>query len=182
MVHRITTKELLGESLRELANRRSLDKITVKEIAQNCGITSATFYNHFKDKYELIAWILNRQMEEIYSGYAEGNNSWKQTIINMVNVIYHDRVFYKNAFANTSGQNSFIVSTHSHSIGLLIDIVRERAGSNFNEELTFFVEFYLRATSVTIMEWILAGCDIPPACLAEYFYQAIPAALQPYLI
>lgn len=45
----------MGESVRELAAQRSLDKITVKEIAQNCGVTSATFYNHFRDKYDLIA-------------------------------------------------------------------------------------------------------------------------------
>lgn len=60
----------MGESVRELAAQRSLDKITVKEIAQNCGVTSATFYNHFKDKYDLIAWVLNEQMEQMNTPFS----------------------------------------------------------------------------------------------------------------
>ncbi len=181
MIRKQTTKELLAESVRELASRRPLDKVSVKEIAENCGITTATFYNHFKDKYELIAWILNYQMEEVYSRYAEGREPWKQTILSMVSILYQDRAFYRNAFANTSGQNSFVFSTHSHSIELLTEIVRRKAGDGFTDELEFFIKFYLRGTSVTIMEWILGGCKTAPDQLAEYFLQAMPAALQPYL-
>ena len=35
--------------------KKSIDKITVKDITENCGYSSATFYRHFKDKYDLIA-------------------------------------------------------------------------------------------------------------------------------
>ena len=53
---RKTAKEILAESFRELAEKKSIDRITVKDIAQNCGYSSATFYRQFKDKYDLIAW------------------------------------------------------------------------------------------------------------------------------
>jgi hypothetical protein len=33
----LTTKDMLAESLKELLTRRSLDKITVKDIVENCG-------------------------------------------------------------------------------------------------------------------------------------------------
>lgn len=181
MIRKQTTKELLGESVRELAAQRSLDKITVKEIAQNCGVTSATFYNHFRDKYDLIAWVLNEQMEQVYMAYAEGKETWPQTILSMIHVLYDGRSFYRNAFANTSGQNSFVFSTHSHSIDLLTEIVRQKAGAQFTDDLAFFVEFYLRGTSITVMEWILGGCKTPPEQLADYFMRAMPAPLQPYL-
>ena len=156
-------------------------KYRSKRLRKNCGVTSATFYNHFKDKFDLIAWILNDQMEEVYSGYAQGRETWKQTIRSMVDILYHDRVFYRNAFANTTGQNSFVFSTHSHSIDLLTDIVRRKAEERFTDELDFFIKFYLRGTSVTIMEWVLEGCKTTPDQLTEYFFQAMPSALQPYL-
>ena len=47
MIIRQTTKELLAASLQELAQNKSIDKITIREIAQNCQLTSTTFYNHF---------------------------------------------------------------------------------------------------------------------------------------
>ena len=30
---------------------------TIKEITDKCGLKRQTFYNHFKDKYDLIKWI-----------------------------------------------------------------------------------------------------------------------------
>ena len=47
---RKTAKELLAESFRELAEQKSVDKITVREIAENCGYSPATFYRQFRDK------------------------------------------------------------------------------------------------------------------------------------
>ena len=49
---RKTAKEILADSFHELAEDRQIDKITVREIAANCGYSSATFYRQFRDKYE----------------------------------------------------------------------------------------------------------------------------------
>ena len=45
MIARLSTKELLAESLKELAKFKAVDKITIKELTKNCGLTSPTFYN-----------------------------------------------------------------------------------------------------------------------------------------
>ena len=62
---RKTTKEILAESFRELAEGKSVDKITVQEIVNNCDYSTATFYRHFKDKYDLIAWDYARKTAAI---------------------------------------------------------------------------------------------------------------------
>ncbi|MCR4647188.1 MAG: TetR family transcriptional regulator [Oscillospiraceae bacterium] len=54
---RKTTEELLAGSFLELAQTKRIDKITITEITNNCGMSQPTFYNHFKDKYDLIVWI-----------------------------------------------------------------------------------------------------------------------------
>ena len=51
----MTAREVLAESFRELAMEKSIERITVREIAENCEYSSATFYRHFRDKYDLIA-------------------------------------------------------------------------------------------------------------------------------
>lgn len=60
MIVQKTTKEILAESIQELAASKSVEKITIKEITQNCGMTSTTFYNHFSDKYELLGFIMSQ--------------------------------------------------------------------------------------------------------------------------
>ena len=54
---RKTAKEILSDSFRELAETKSVDKITVRDITENCGYSPATFYRQFKDKYDLVEWI-----------------------------------------------------------------------------------------------------------------------------
>ena len=62
---RKTAKEILTASFQELAATKSIDKITIKEIADNCGYSPATFYRNFRDKYDLIAWEHARAVAEI---------------------------------------------------------------------------------------------------------------------
>ena len=47
---RKTAKEILTASFQELAAGKSIDKITIQEIVDNCGYSPATFYRNFKDK------------------------------------------------------------------------------------------------------------------------------------
>ena len=48
------TKEMLAESLMKLLARRTLDKITIQDIVDDCGYNRQTFYYHFHDIYDLI--------------------------------------------------------------------------------------------------------------------------------
>ena len=61
---RKTAKEILAESFMELAAARDIEKITIKDITDNCGYSPATFYRQFKDKYDLIAWDYAKEVEQ----------------------------------------------------------------------------------------------------------------------
>ena len=41
--------QLLAKSLKEIAVRRPVEKITIKEITDKAGVIRPTFYNHFQD-------------------------------------------------------------------------------------------------------------------------------------
>ena len=62
MVSRLGGKELIEQSLTELLGKKSIEDITVREIAQNCGISSRAFYNHFHDKHEAASAVYTRYM------------------------------------------------------------------------------------------------------------------------
>lgn len=48
------TERAIRESFMKLLNERPLDKITVREIAADCGISRNTFYYHYRDIYDLL--------------------------------------------------------------------------------------------------------------------------------
>lgn len=57
-----STKELIHASVLELLENRSVAKITVKDIAENCGITPRTFYHYYPDKNAAINAIYTEHM------------------------------------------------------------------------------------------------------------------------
>ena len=62
MIKRLVGKELIEQSLLELLEQKKISEISVTEIAKNCGISSRAFYNHFKDKHDVVSSIYNNYM------------------------------------------------------------------------------------------------------------------------
>lgn len=59
-----TTKQTIQASFRSLLFSKSLDKITVRDIVEDCGLTRNTFYYHYEDIYDLFDDYLDTQMEQ----------------------------------------------------------------------------------------------------------------------
>ena len=53
----VRTKKLLTDSLKNLLQEKSFDKITVNDICERAMVHRATFYNHFNDKTDLVNYI-----------------------------------------------------------------------------------------------------------------------------
>ena len=72
------TEKAIVEAFVALLNERSLDKITVREIAQKCGINRNTFYYHFHDIYDLLEHVL-RQEEQTLVANIDNVHTLQQT-------------------------------------------------------------------------------------------------------
>lgn len=115
-----TTKSLFADSLRQLAKSKPVDKITIRELASRCGLTSPTFYNHFRDKYDLMAWIYNRKVDEAMKDF-DATMNFEQLLCRCMEIVREDEDFYFNVLKNAVGQNSFRYATSDHAIALLTD-------------------------------------------------------------
>lgn len=51
-----TTKQGLEASLKRMMLKKPLDKITIRDITEDCGVSRMAFYYHFKDIYDLVEW------------------------------------------------------------------------------------------------------------------------------
>lgn len=181
MIRRKTTKEILGESVHELAGTKAVDKITVREIAENCGLSTATFYRHFQDKNALIAWVYNYQMEDIFLDFCEGSESWRQVLFDMIEILERDRGFYQNAMKHTSGQNSFFCTTHTKCVELLTEYVRRIGIETVDDEILFDVKFYLRGVSSSVADWFLNQLPYSADQMVNYLCRAMPESLRALL-
>jgi AcrR family transcriptional regulator len=59
---RITrTRQLLVDSLLRVLSTKPFDSVTVQDITTDATVNRATFYAHFKDKYELVSYAMGKQ-------------------------------------------------------------------------------------------------------------------------
>ena len=59
------TKNRIYECALELAGKRPLNKITVRDIISECKITRSTFYYHFHDIYDVFTSFVDNTMDDL---------------------------------------------------------------------------------------------------------------------
>ena len=62
------TKRALEQSLKNLLLQKPITKITINDIAEDCGINRMTFYYHFKDIYDLVEWSCEEDARKAIEG------------------------------------------------------------------------------------------------------------------
>ena len=60
-----TTKLALEASLKKLLLKKPVDKITINDLTEDCGISRMAFYYHFKDLMDLLEWRAQRMTERM---------------------------------------------------------------------------------------------------------------------
>ncbi|MEI3219032.1 MAG: TetR family transcriptional regulator [Lachnoclostridium sp.] len=99
------TKRLLGESFKELMQKKPFDKITIKMITDGAGVIRPTFYNYFQDKYDVMEWLLE---QDAFIGAREliHMNMQREAVKMIFRKLEAERQYYVRAF-EVEGQNSF---------------------------------------------------------------------------
>jgi len=62
----LRTQESLGNALVNLTLEIGYDAITIKELTQRASIGYATFFRHFKSKDELLMYVLQSVLEDLF--------------------------------------------------------------------------------------------------------------------
>ena len=75
-----TTKQALEESLKHMLLKKPLDKITIRDITEDCGISRMAFYYHFKDIYDLVEWACIEDASKALQG-KKTYETWQEGLL-----------------------------------------------------------------------------------------------------
>lgn len=179
---RKTAKEILAESFRELAETVPIDKITIKDIVYNCDYSPATFYRHFNDKYDLIAYDYVQRTSEIIAKFGTEGYEWKQIVTDCMRFFDENRKYMKNLLLHTSGMDSFVRYFADANIGHITDcILKNSSMKELSQDLEVYVRVYIFGTVQLTCQWLLGEFDNTADHLAELFEKAVPEPLKEYL-
>ena len=182
-MRRRTSKEILAESFRELTKRKPAGRITVIDIAENCGYSTTTFYRHFKDKYDLMAWEYTCRVEKIMDEYSGDESEWLLVCLNTAKFFDEEKDYLSNLLLHTNGYDSFVFNMKK----IHFDIVSRWILKNHREEVLdtkteMYIRTYCHGTVDLSCEWIMGKYDVTVEELAEVFENCMPDPLRKYLI
>ena len=174
---RKNAKEILAESFRELAKTTNVEKITIKDIVDNCGYSPATFYRYFTDKYDLIAWNHAQQMSEIMSHFGEEGYSWKDAYIANISYYQENLEYLRNLLQHTSGHESFVRSMTEIHYMVYEKYLRENHPDQLNEKNKMKIRLFCHGASNLSCEWILGQFKASAEDLASVMEEGFPFTL-----
>ena len=74
------TKDAIAKALTDLLQERPIEKITIKDITDRCGINRQTFYYHFSDIYDLMEWTLDKELRKALGTREISHTDWKEYV------------------------------------------------------------------------------------------------------
>ncbi len=170
------TKELFAEQLYKLLTVKSFEKIQIKDICQSAHASRQTFYYHFQDKYDLIAWIFLQDYQSVFE-HPDLEN-YENNLKRVLDIIYLKRSFYKQVFTKHS-QNSITNYIQQFDIGMGVHAVKAYYKvDEITAEQMYLIKYHSYGTIHMTIEWLLHQNKMTSEEFARIQLNSMPAFLR----
>lgn len=172
------TKRALEQSLKNLLLKKPLTKITINDIAEDCGINRMTFYYHFKDIYDLVEWSCledaRRALEQ-----KKTHDTWQQGLLQIFQAVRDNRPFILNVYRCVHREQ---VEKYLEPLvdNLVMGVLNEEsAGITVREEdKAFITQVYSYILVGLMLDWIKDDMREEPKEIVERLDRLIDGSME----
>ncbi len=163
-------------TLEKMVQTKSMKDIQVKEMCKECEIERTTFYYHFCDKYDVIAWIFEKMFKEESKMAKVINN--EEMIFNMANRIYKKKDFFSCVLQDDSQNNlrqymmDFYIRSEEETLK------KYRNVENLDEDTKYTIRAYSYGCMGLTVEWLMNKINLTPEQFAYHQYRLMPQELK----
>lgn len=164
------TKRALALALKTLMTEKPLDKISIREITEGCGMKRQNFYYHFEDIYALVKWMFR---EEIVSPLRrhEGPLFWQDGLLYLFRYLQENKAVCQNALRSLG--RPFMKEIFMDEIAVMVRHVGDQLASSLEwsdkeRELEMLTRYYVIALAGVIEAWVLDELEYTPEELISF--------------
>lgn len=173
-----TTNEILAESFLEIAAQKDADRITIRQIVGNCGMSAPTFYRHFRDKYDLISWIYRQKCAELFQQYSNAPGRQQKIAAAWVRFCEQNKPLLLNLMNNTGGYESFLRSMTMEHVKLIEDdIIASNGVEALTPKIHLIVIMHASGMVRLMFAWLTEKVSATTEEIAEAINESIPKAM-----
>ena len=153
----LATKKDFAAALKKLMAAKPINKITVRELATECGMNRNSFYYHVKDIYVLFKWMVEAEAVEVVKQYGLMMDCHE--VVNFVLDYVESHQYLLNNAYNAIGQaglKRFLYLDFISCLGILIDQGARRQNVTLDEDYRqFLCAFYAEAIAGMLLDYII---------------------------
>lgn len=161
------TKRALEQSLKNLLLKKPLNKITITDITEDCGINRMTFYYHFQDIYDLVEWVCYEDAKKALEN-KKTYDTWQQGLTQLLYAVRDNKPFIINVY-NCVDKGQVEEYLKPLTDDLLLGVVEEES-INVNvreEDKKFIAQVYSYCFVGIMLDWIKDDMKEKPEDLVE---------------
>ena len=156
-----STKKSLADALKKMMIIKPIDRITVNDLVETCGVSRQTFYYHFDDVYDLLEWVFEEDANANLPSEVVYDN-WQNDVIMWFKYLYENSTFALNVYNSNSRlyMLRYIRGRLRSCIRSFSEIVAEDREID-RQDFEFIVEFYSYIVVGLISQWMDQGMQLP---------------------
>lgn len=158
----ISTKRMLADSLKKLMATKPLNKISIHEITEDCGVNRQTFYYHFHDIFDLLEWMFK---EETLALFQDRDESFTlgEGVLRLLKYIQDNEALCLCTLQSL-GHKHLRKFFYEGINNVILSVVNEYAsGLNVSEKHKMFIaHFYTASFAGFIENWLQEGLKDDP--------------------
>ncbi|WP_125703028.1 TetR/AcrR family transcriptional regulator C-terminal domain-containing protein [Lacticaseibacillus daqingensis] len=148
----MTTKDQLATALKQLMQTKAVDHITINEVADAAFVSRNTFYYHFADIHDLLAYIYNNEIIAQLDHY-QNQAEWNAGLAVVLDYIEANRAFCLNTFRSLNRDllNQFLYHQLFAMVAAVVDELAPHCSRDLRDEIA---NFYGWALVVQLIQWL----------------------------
>lgn len=147
------TKKILYDAFFKLLKDRPFKKITVSDVAQECGINHMTFYYHFKDLNNLV----ERAFEDTFSKIlrdCQNKSDWSEGYLQIFLMVQSKKEYVRKLYPEYDIKK-FVSFLFPIAFQLSSEAINERVGTRLSEKTKGRLVHPIACCMVgTFLEWL----------------------------
>ena len=162
-----STKESLAAALKQMMAVKPIDKITVKDLVEICGVNRQTFYYHFDDVYDLLEWVFEEDANRVLPHKVVFEH-WQEDVMIFMKYLQENAAFTLNVYNSNSRvyMLRYLEEKMAACIRSFAVIVSE--GMNIDrQDFEFTVQFYAKCAIGFIAQGMDLGMQFPKEITTE---------------
>ncbi len=176
------TQQIIQAAFIRLLNQKPLDKIIVRDIVSECGVSRNTFYYYYQDIYALLEQVLLDETEQALQVDLT-DSSWPEGVIASAHFALQNRRAVYHIFQ--SDGRRFLEKYLNRVVGEVLDryIHNQAVGLTPNKKDVWLVStFYRKALIGMMMDWMAHGMKEDPEQIIKRLGQLLDGNIRRILI